>query len=163
MFEEVGAMTVVEKVIKKLEDAGVPFKKMEHPPVITSEDAARVRKTDLQSGAKALVFMADGSPVMLVLPGGARVDTKNFKKTYSIKDFRMATEAELMDHTGLEKGAVPPLGSVFGIKTYYDESFHHLETVAFNVGSRSVSVEMSAESLIFVEKPILGKFVKDAG
>ena len=46
---------VVERVQQALREAGVPFTVVEHAPVRTSEEAARVRGTPPEEGAKALV------------------------------------------------------------------------------------------------------------
>src|SRR5579875_336520 len=60
--------TVTDRLVAFLEENGADFTVMTHEAVSTSEDAARVRGTPLEQGAKALVFRADGRPVLLVLP-----------------------------------------------------------------------------------------------
>ena len=55
-----------------LREAGVPFRVLEHAPVYTSEEAARVRGTAPEAGAKALVVRAEERHVLLVLPGNRR-------------------------------------------------------------------------------------------
>jgi len=50
---------VTDRLERWLREAGVAFEIMEHAPVRTSEEAARVRGTPLEAGAKALVVRAD--------------------------------------------------------------------------------------------------------
>ncbi|MBN1162209.1 hypothetical protein JXA34_00520 [Patescibacteria group bacterium] len=153
----------MKKIIEELERNEIEYEKHKHAPVITSSEAAKIRKTKLNMGAKALLFIADGIPIILVVPGDRKADTKKFKEVFSIKDLRMATGEELKECTGLEKGALPPIGSVFSIQSYFDNELKKNDKVAFNAGSRSISIVMSSKDLIEMEKPILGSFSKPAG
>jgi prolyl-tRNA editing enzyme YbaK/EbsC (Cys-tRNA(Pro) deacylase) len=54
-----GDVPLTERLQEWLREAGVLFEVLEHAPVSTSEDAARVRGTPLEQGAKALVVRAD--------------------------------------------------------------------------------------------------------
>lgn len=150
---------VTNEIKRILDDGGVAYEMFEHEPVITSRDAARIRDTDISMGAKALVFLADKTPIIVVIPGDKKLDTKKFKKLFGIKDLSMADSDQLKQLTGLTKGAVPPLGKVFGIKTYYDEIFKQKDKVAFNAGSHTISVVMNALDLIKVQDPIFGSFI----
>lgn len=151
---------ILHKIISKLDLAGVAYESFEHVPVITSEDAARVRDTDMSMGAKALIFLADGEPIVVVVPGDKKLDLGKFKKLFDVKDLAMADDEKLKNITGLSKGAVPPMGSVFGIRTFFSEDFLHKDMVAFNAGSHTNSVCMKAEDLVKVENPTFGDFSK---
>jgi Ala-tRNA(Pro) deacylase len=48
------------------------------------------------------------------------------------------------------KGAVPPFGRLFGLRTIYDESLLEVETVNFNAGTHTESIAMSRADLIRV-------------
>ena len=52
------------------------------------------------------------------------------------KGARFADE-ELNEVAGLSKGALPPLGLLFGLRTIYDRSLLEVETVNFNAGTRT--------------------------
>jgi len=150
---------VVYKSIKKLLlENNVSFKEFEHPAVRTSADAAKIRGTDLKRGAKALIFEADKKPIMIVLPGNLKVDTKKFKTLYSIKDLRMLTPQEILDQFGLEVGSIPPWGNVLGIPTYFDQALLLNVVVDFNVGFLTKSMEIKYGVLENIVKPIIGEF-----
>jgi Ala-tRNA(Pro) deacylase len=125
-----------------LEAAGVAFRLLEHPPVRTSVEAAAVRSTPLQSGAKALVVRADERPVQLVLPADRRVDNARLRAILGTRRLRFLTVDELMTLTGCLPGAVPPFGHLFGLDVLIDESLTRAEEIAFNAGSRTVSITM---------------------
>ncbi|MBI2620848.1 hypothetical protein HYW61_01320 [candidate division WWE3 bacterium] len=150
-------MTVLEKIRNLLDVSGIEYRAVEHPPVYTSEDAARIRDTDISVGAKALVFLADGRPVLLVVPADKRADLKAFKRVFGIKDLRFATPEEVKKITSLEIGSIPPLGGVIGLPSYFDEEFTRKGQVVFNAGSHTTSIVMSAKDLISVENPTIAK------
>ncbi len=129
-----------------------------HEPVVTSEEAARVRGTRLSQGAKALVMAADGNFVMLVVPGDRRVDFRKFKQLFNVSDLRMATREEVVQVAGVEVGAVPPLGNIFKLVTYFDEELRREEKLVFSAGRHDVSMEVGRKDLEMVVKPVWGKF-----
>ena len=146
-------MSVLEKILNLFKEAGVPFEKYEHEPVFTSEEAAKIRNTDISMGAKALVFYADSKPVLLVVPGDKKADSKKFKKAFGIKDLRMAAPEEVLSLTGLKVGSIPPVGKAMNLPSYFDESFKLKDKVAFNAGMHTVSIVMTAKDLIRAENP----------
>ncbi len=152
-------MTVLEKIIQLLTDAGVEYEKIEHVAVYTSEDAAKIRDTSAAMGAKALVLIADKQPVLAVVPGDQRLNFKKFKLAFGVKDLRMATPEEVKQITTLEIGSIPPLGKALNLKSYYDNSFMDKDIVAFNAGMHTVSIKMRAEDLLFIEKPVLSSLI----
>ncbi|KKS22625.1 MAG: YbaK/prolyl-tRNA synthetase associated region [candidate division WWE3 bacterium GW2011_GWA1_41_8] len=144
-------MTVFDNIISLLNEKGVKHTVIEHEPVYTSEQAARIRDTDISMGAKALICYADKSPVLLVVPGDKKADFKKYKQTFGVKDLRMATPTEALELTGLEAGSIKALG----LPSYYDSSFGEKDYVSFNAGSHTSSVKMKASDLIGIEDPVL--------
>lgn len=151
-------MSITEKILNLLNSHKISYKKTEHEPVISSQDAARIRGTDLSMGAKALVFFADNKPLLIVVPGDKKVDTNRFKKQFKIEDLRMPSKDELITVVGVERGGVPPFGSVLGLKTYCDKEIKEKDKIVFNAGSKTVSILMNAKDYVLVENPILGDF-----
>lgn len=152
---------VFEAIITLLNQNHIMYKLYEHQPVYTSGDAAKIRDTKETQGAKALVFLADKKPVLLVLPGNKKVDNKIFKNTFSIKDLSFAPREKVFEITGVEVGAVPPLGNVMNLPTYVDKSLLNEEEVAFNAGAHTKSIKMKTKDFIFVCKPNISSFSKD--
>jgi Ala-tRNA(Pro) deacylase len=151
-----------ERLVELLRRSGATFRTVEHEAVTTSEEAARVRGTPLQQGAKALVCRAGGTHVLLVLPANRRMDSRAFKRAYGVKDVAMISAQELKDLTGLEVGAVPPFGSLIGLPTYVDERLLDEPNISFNAGRRTFSVVLATEDYQRIENPIVGRFASDA-
>ncbi len=148
-------MSVFEDIKNLLEKADVEFQVIEHAPVYTSEDASKIRDTSLAIGAKSLIWYADKSPILAVVPGNKKLNLKKFKQAFGFKDLRFATPEEVEGLTGLKIGSIPPIGKVLGLTSYFDESFLHDSQVAFNAGLHTVSILMEAKNLIKVEDPLL--------
>jgi Ala-tRNA(Pro) deacylase len=85
--------------------------------------------------------------VLAVLAADRKVDWKLLAPLAG-KGARLATPEELVAATGVTKGAVPPLGRLFGLRTVYDESLRAVETVNFNAGTHTDSISMRREDLI---------------
>jgi prolyl-tRNA editing enzyme YbaK/EbsC (Cys-tRNA(Pro) deacylase) len=155
--------TLTERLLELLRANSVDHTVLRHQPVQTSAEAARVRGTPLEQGAKALVYRADSKLVLLVVPADRRVDGKAFKRAHSVRDLRMVSAEDLMALTGLEVGAVPPFGSLMGLATYADSGLLALPRISFNAGSRSVSIVMAPGDYLRLERPEQGEFAAAVG
>ena len=130
-----------------------------HEAVRTSEEAAEVRGATLASGAKAMLLSVRGARdanefVLVVISAAAKMDSKALKKVGSFKSTRFASEDEVKQVTGCLPGAVPPLGSIWGLRTFMDDSLQSQgETINFNAGLRTFSVSMKLVDYLAVEGP----------
>ncbi|MDP2930048.1 MAG: YbaK/EbsC family protein [bacterium] len=146
---------VFEKIKKLLDDNGITYQLFEHEPVFTSEQAARIRDTNIYQGAKAMIFSADGLPILIVVPGNRRVDTKTFKQLYKIEDLRLLSADEVKKLTGLEVGAIPPFGNVMGLPTYLDQGIVENESIVFSAGAHTKSIQMKVKDFITLVQPTI--------
>jgi Ala-tRNA(Pro) deacylase len=135
------------RLLAVLETEHADFQLTHHDPVTTSAQAAAVRGVELRSGAKAMLVRTKGGFVLTVLAGDRKVDWKLLAPLVG-KGARFATDDELLEVTGLSKGAVPPLGVLFGVRTIYDRSLLDVETVNFNAGTHTDSITMSRDELV---------------
>lgn len=147
-------MTVFARIIELLEANHIQYQSLEHEPTRTCADAARIRGTTLEQGAKALVCMADKKPVLIVLPCSRKLDVKLFKQTFGVKDLRFATTDEVRQLTGLEIGSIPPLGRLFNLHTHLDLALSSQKQIAFNAGDISRSVIMDYTDYLHLENPV---------
>jgi Ala-tRNA(Pro) deacylase len=138
------------KLVALLRDEGVDFRLTHHDAVTTSAEAAAVRGAELRLGAKAMLVKGRAGLVLAVLAGDRKVDWKLLAPLVGGKGARFANDEELLAATGLSKGAVPPFGRLFGLRTIYDESLLEVETVNFNAGTHTDSISMARDDLIRV-------------
>ena len=150
------------KLVALLRAEGVEFQLTHHDPVTTSAEAAAVRGADLRSGAKAMLVKGRAGFVLAVLAGDRRVDWKLLAPLVGGKGARFATDEELRVATGLSKGAVPPFGLLFDLRTIYDRSLLEVETVNFNAGTHTDSVSMRRDDLVRIGGGDVAAFSLDA-
>lgn len=155
-----GGDAVYERITKELNTLHISYEPYEHPEVRTSEEAAKIRNTPMHEGAKALILFADDKPVMAVIAGDRKLDTKAFKALYKIRDLRMATPEEVEKVTSVVIGAVPPFGHIFGIPLYMDASLRDNTHVSFNAGLRTKSIRVGEKDYEKMSKPTVGEFSK---
>ncbi len=153
-------MSVFDRIVDTLKNQSIEFDLLTHEPVHTSQEAAAVRGSELDQGAKALLCIADGTPVLLVVPGSQKVDTRRFKQAFGFKNLRFATTDEVLAITSVAVGAVPPFGSAMQVQTYTDQSLSHNEYIAFNPGLHTRTIVMTYADFIQVENPLLGDFIR---
>jgi nondiscriminating aspartyl-tRNA synthetase len=147
------------KVTDFLDKEGIKYQTYEHEAVFTSEQAAKVRGTKLYQGAKALVFVGDGKPVMAVLPADRQVAVEKFKSLAGLKNLRMARAEEVEKFTGGVKiGAVPPLGNLYQMPVYVDKALGKNKEIAFNAGLNTRSIKMRYDDFVKVVKPQMDSF-----
>ena len=143
-----------------LDQAGVPYRVLRHEPVYTSEQAAAVRGVPLASGAKALVVLLDRQPHMLVIPADRKLASKVVRKHFSARSLRFASRGEIEELTGLQPGAIPPFGSLFGLHTTCDPRLGRNETINFNAGDHSISIALAYEDYVRVEQPAMAELAE---
>ena len=136
------------ELVALLRAEAVEFRLTRHDPVTTSAEAAAVRGAELRSGAKAMLVKGKAGLGLAVLAGDRKVDWKLLAPLVGGKGARFANDDELLTATGLSKGAVPPFGRVFGLRTIYDTSLLEVETVNFNAGTHTDSISMRRDDLI---------------
>lgn len=157
-----GGDAVYDQIVAAIKNAGLPYESYEHEPVHTSEEAAKVRKTALHMGVKALVMYADDKPIMVAVSADRKVDMKAFKHSFSVRDLRMATPEEVFTVTSVPIGAVPPFGHIFGVPLYMDEAVRGNASVVFNAGLHTKSISLKETDYEKIAKPIVGTYSKDA-
>lgn len=152
--------SVFRRVLAALREAGVTFTQLHHDPAFTSEEAAAARGTALHSGAKALIVKGGADFLMCVMPADLSLDSNAVRKLLRLRRLRFATREEVFSLTRLTSGAIPPLGSLFGLPTTCDERLAENERINFNAGSHSDSVQMDYAAYVAYESPRIARIAK---
>ncbi|MBI2193299.1 MAG: hypothetical protein HYU36_15090 [Planctomycetes bacterium] len=154
-----GRSPVTERILALLDQAKVTYHLIEHPPVFTSTEAAQVRGTRPEQGAKALVVKAENDYHLLLLPGNRKADNRRVRQMLASRHLRFAGRDELLQLTGCLPGSVPPFGNLFGLKVWMDEALGRCEHLAFNAGSHTVSIRMKTSDLIRLTQASMDSFI----
>ena len=148
-----------EKIISFLKSKNAKFELIEHEPVFTSEQAAKVRGARLCEGVKAIVLKSSSAKFVLAcVPGDKKIDFKKLAQICGEKKFSLASPNEVLEQTGCEIGSVSPLGMIYPLETFFDKRIIENEIVEFNVGLHTRSVRMSPKELVKALEPNIADF-----
>lgn len=154
-----GYHRTVTDILNLLKETGCWFETFEHEPVVTSQEAAKIRHGySISQGAKAIIVKMTPKPefVMLVLPGDKKFKGSKVKKLLGVRELRFATPIEISELTGgIQIGGIPPFGNLFGIRVFAEKTLLQNEKIIFNAGDRSFSIAMKAEDYLKVVKPVI--------
>lgn len=156
--------TPVHNAVRALLDSHrINYRTLHHEPTRTSEESAMIRGEELKVGAKAILMKCDDAFRLFVISAARKIDSKAIKSSLKLKSLRFATCEELLDLTGLVPGAVPPFGRpILDFDLYADPSVFENERVAFNAGSLTDSIIMSAEEYRRIAGAVLLSFAAQA-
>jgi prolyl-tRNA editing enzyme YbaK/EbsC (Cys-tRNA(Pro) deacylase) len=93
----------------------------------TVKDAAVAVGCSEAEIAKAIVFVADGDPVVCVASGRHRIDPAKLADTLDVAEVRQAAADEVRAATGFAIGGVPPFGH--DLPVLFDESLLEHERI----------------------------------
>ena len=96
--------------------------------------------------AKTLSFLVDGSPILIVAAGDARVNNAKYKVFFGAKA-KMLTPEEAMELIGHAVGGVCPFSVNDGVTVYLDESLKRFTTVFPACGSANSAIELTIPEL----------------
>src|SRR3972149_1652149 len=77
----------------------------------------------------SLVFLADGRPILVLVAGDRRGDTRKLKATLGVSNVAIADAEAVRAATGFAIGGVPPVGHANHLSVLIDQSLGRFETV----------------------------------
>ncbi len=145
---------LMKEIIDLLVENKIEYKLFEHEATVTSEDAARIRGTNLSEGVKALILKGkkSGRNIQVNVSADRKID---MKKLELITGEPMTFEKPevILEKYGLEVGGVPPFGNLLGLDTYFDNKVLNQEQSDFNCGTRYNSIMMKSSDLVRLVGP----------
>ncbi len=102
------------------------------------------------------VVMADGAPVLVMVPEGASVDLERVGKLVGSRDVRLAKKEDLMAH---KVRPIPPagFGKLLGVTLVCDSALLEEARVRVPSGVPELFVELDSEDFQALEKPVVGE------
>ena len=150
-----------EKILSIFKENNVDYQLYEHEPVYTSQEAAVARGVELKKGCKSMVLKTEEEKFILAnVAADRKIDIKKLEKLTGDK-LRFATREEVLQATNCEPGSVPPLGKLFGLPTFLDESILENDFVNFNICMLTKSVKIKMQDLLKIMEPTISKFSKN--
>jgi Ala-tRNA(Pro) deacylase len=148
-----------EKIEAYLRENDVPYEVRHHPVAYTSQRVAQSEHIPGKFVAKVVVVFADDKMTLLALPAPLHVDLKKAAAVLRAKEVRLATEDEFAGHfPDCEVGAVPPIGSLYGLPLYVDTALAEDEKIVFDAGTHTDTITVTYEDFARVAEPEVADF-----
>ncbi len=152
-------MTIATRVEELLDEAGVEYEVIDHPPAFTAQEEAAASHVPGRSWAKTVEVLIDGRPALCVIPATRRLDLERFRRAVGAERAELATEGEIGTlFPDCDLGAMPPFGHLYGQPTFVDEALRECERIAFHAGDHRSAIEMSYAAFEKLCSPVPGEY-----
>lgn len=150
----------VNKLRDFLDEHHVKYVVINHSPAYTARETAASTLIPRREFAKTvLVKLADGKLVMAVVPASRHVDLGAVAEAADAEAACLAEEQEFESlFPGCEAGAVPPFGNLYDMPVFADRQLMTEDDLAFNAGSHTQIMRLSAQTYRELVQPRLGDF-----
>ena len=109
--------------------------------------------------AKVVIVKVKERFVTTVLPATEKVDVQRLRKLFGTHRVRLATEEEITQlFPDCELGAMPPLGTLYGLPVYVDRSLTGDGQIFFEGGTHSETIRMRYWDFAALVFPVVTEF-----
>jgi len=139
-----------------LEERGVPHEMLPMPDTSASaERAAQLLGVRLGEIVKSMVFMVDGVPELVLVPGDARVAAQSLAGATGARKVALARAQEVLAATGYRVGAVPPCGLASALPVVADPRVFDPPVVYCGGGAAATMLKIRSADLRTVVDPLV--------
>ncbi|HUD06835.1 MAG TPA: YbaK/EbsC family protein [Candidatus Saccharimonadales bacterium] len=149
------------EIKKLLTDNNIIYEEIEHEPVFTSEQAAKVRGLSPDEGAKSLLLKSSSDFILAILPGNKKLDSKKLKNLIKTKNIRFASPEEVEAVMHCKIGSCYPFGNIIKVITIADSSMAALGNMSFNPGVHDKSIKIKWSDYNSLVNPYLSDISAD--
>jgi Ala-tRNA(Pro) deacylase len=147
-----------------LQGRHVWFQAFLHVPVPTASRFAQAVHVPGRQVAKGVLVKAGESYVLVVLPATARIDLSRLSQVLDGAPVVLAAEDELERVFGdCERGALPPFGRPYGLRTVVDASLSGCSEIICAGNTRHEGVRLRYRDYEALEAPTRARFATAAG
>ncbi len=148
-----------QKVKEYLDSNGVRYVTLRHSTAYTAQEIAESAHIKGRNLAKTVVVRIDGKMALAVLPADCQADLKRLKEAAGAARVELAEEDEFAGRfPGVEVGAMPPFGNLYGLPVYADRSLAREEEIAFNAGTHTELIQLSRADYERLVSPVMADF-----
>jgi len=140
-----------------LDEQHCSYALMQHPATYTAQEMAHELHVPGREVAKTVLLRVGGGSdfVVAVLPADKRVDLDRVSELVGGRDVELASEADIAAHCpDCERGALPPFGSRYGMKTIVDKRLAEDEAIVFEGNTHEDAIQMRFDAFRQLEEPL---------
>ena len=117
-------------------------------PVRESRRMAEVLGLEPYCIVKTLIYIADNSPVLVMVPGDRRADKAKLRALLAAKKLVFAEGARVNEITDFFSGSVPPVALKVPMKAFIDKTTASCDVVYASGGEPNVVLKIRASDLV---------------
>jgi Ala-tRNA(Pro) deacylase len=137
-------MPIPEHISKFLDSRHVDYQAHTHSRTYTAQGTAQAEHLSGKKIAKVVIVEVENkTQIMAVVPANCRVDFERLGQLLGTRSVRLATEDEFKgDFPDCELGAMPPLGNIYHMDVWVDETLKLCPSITFNAGTHAETIHM---------------------
>lgn len=144
-----------------LQSHQIPFRSFLHQPEPSAARLARSVHVPGRQVAKAVLVGVGGGYVLAVLPSTHRVDFRRLSAVLGVSEARLAAEDEVgCIFNDCERGALPPFGRPYGLRTFVDASLAGSAEIVLEGNLRHEGLRMRFRDYEAIEAPTRARFAE---
>ncbi|HOG27778.1 MAG TPA: YbaK/EbsC family protein [Vicinamibacterales bacterium] len=156
-------MAIPASIERYVTSHGMSFTPIHYHVAFTAQEEAAAAHVRGREWAKTVVCLADGKPVLALLPAHYRVDVNALKALTNATQVRLATEHELAGlYPDCDTGAMAPFGELYGQDVYMDDSLAADAEIVFHAGTHADAMRMRLDDFLALVRPVVGRFAGPA-
>lgn len=149
----------INTLTRFLDDNKVEYVTIRHSPAYTAQKIAAAAHIPGREVAKTVMVKIDGKMAMAVVRATDQVDLDLLRSAAKADSVTLATEDDFRDaFQGVELGAMPPFGNLYGMDVFADEALTKDAQIAFNAGSHTELLQLNYEDFQRLAKPKVANF-----
>ena len=118
----------------------------------TAKDAATSLKCEVGAIVKSLLFKADDTFLICLVPGDKRCSLNKLKKILNKKDVRLANADEVKANTGFSIGGVAPIAHLKKLNILIDQSLDRFQSIFAAAGHPNSIFKIEYNQLVQMTK-----------
>lgn len=152
-------MAIATRLKQYLDENRVKYQVYSHSEAYTAQEIAAAAHIPGRKLAKTVIVRKSKEFLMIVLAASRQVDFKALTKELGGEKVELASEQEFQGlFPDCEVGAMPPLGNLYNVPVYVDESLPQTGEIDFNAGTHREIISMRYEDFERLVQPKHLKF-----
>lgn len=152
-------MSIPQTLKSHLDREHVHYDVLPHSQAFRAVAVAQMLHLPIHEMAKVVIVKVKEQFFTTVLPATAKVDVQRLRKLFRTHRVRLATEEEMARlFPDCELGAMPPLGTLYGLPVYVDRSLTGDEEIVFEGGTHSEAIRMRYWDFAALVFPVVAEF-----
>jgi Ala-tRNA(Pro) deacylase len=152
-------MAILSSLQRLLDANHVRYEVHAHRTAMTAADVAAADHVPPSEVAKVVVLRSGERFLLAVLPAARHLDLERLRALAGDPQIRLASESEFAGiFPACELGAIPPIGELWGLPVWVDDSLGREAETVFSGGNHREAVHIAYRDFVRLARPTFGEF-----